>query len=297
MTGVWELEPSVRSEVGRLDRVLVHEPGPEFNTVVDPDEWNWDGLPRQERAAEEHRELVEQLEARGVTVHRLEEATDHLAESLFVRDVGFAIEGGIVVGKMVESTRQGEERRLSERVVELGMPIYHTVHGAGGFEAGNMVWIDHDTVAIGRSQTTNADGIRQVRTVLEGFGADVIEVPIFGSTESTGQTHLALVFSMVAPDLALVYSQAVPPEFLDTLHDRGIETIAVPMREQRNRATSTIVVEPGTVLLPAGNHEVEASLTDRGFEVVELSMREIRKAGGGPKGLILPINRTVDGVE
>ncbi|SFG48664.1 N-Dimethylarginine dimethylaminohydrolase [Halopelagius inordinatus] len=295
MNPVWDLEPSVRSEVGRLERVLVHEPGPEFNTVVDPDAWNWDGLPRQERAADEHAELVDILESHGVTVHRLGGARDQLAESLFVRDVGFAIEGGMVVGKMVEETRHGEERRLSERTIDLGIPIYHTVHGAGGFEAGNMVWIDSDTVAIGRSQTTNASGIRQIRTVLESYGIEVIEVPIFGSTESTGQTHLTLVFSMVAPDLALVYSPATQPEFLDTLHDRGIETIAVPMREQRNRATSTIVVEPETVVFPAGNHEVQAELEDRGFEVHAVNTREIRKAGGGPKGLVLPLERTVDG--
>ena len=269
MTDVWDLAPGVRSEYGSLDRVLVHEPGEEFNTVVDPDAWNWDGLPRQERAAKEHRSLVEELEAHDVEVLRLEQVADTLAESLFVRDVGFAIGGGVVVGKMVEETRHGEERRLSERVVELGAPIYHSVHGDGGFEAGNMVWIDRETVAIGRSRTTNAAGIRQVRTVLETFGVDVIEVPIFGSTESTGQTHLALVFGMVASDLALVYSEAVPPEFLDTLHDRGIETIPVPMREQRNRATSTIVVE--------------------------LALQEIRKAGGGPKGLVLPLSRTVAG--
>lgn len=295
MSDIWDLAPSVRSEYGSLEQVLVHEPGEEFNTVVDPDAWNWDGLPRQERAAKEHQSLVDELESHGVEVYTLEGVMESLAESLYVRDVGFAIGGGIVVGKMVEETRHGEERRLSERVIELGAPIYHSVHGDGGFEAGNMVWIDRDTVAIGRSQTTNAAGIRQVRTVLETFGVEVIEVPIFGSTESTGQTHLALVFSMIAPDLALVYSEAVPPEFLDMLHDRGIETIPVPMREQRNRGTSTIVVEPGTVLLPSGNHEIRAALSNRGFQVIELTLQEIRKAGGGPKGLVLPLSRTVAG--
>jgi N-dimethylarginine dimethylaminohydrolase len=295
MNDIWGLEPSVRSEYGSLEQVLVHEPGDEFKSVVDPDAWNWDGLPRQEKAAKEHGSLVEELESNGVEVLTLEGVTERLAESLFVRDVGFAIGGGIVVGKMVEETRHGEERRLSERMIELGAPIYHTVHGDGGFEAGNMVWIDRDTVAIGRSQTTNATGIRQVRTVLETFGVEVIEVPIFGSTKSTGQTHLALVFSMVSPDLALVYSEAVPPEFLDMLHDRGIETVSVPMREQRNRATSTIVIDPETVLLPSGNHQVRAALTDRGFHAIELSLREIRKVGGGPKGLVLPLSRTVTG--
>jgi len=288
----WDLSPSVRSEVGRLERALVHEPGEEFSTVVDPDEWGWDGLPRQETAASEHRALVETLEAHGVTVESLDGAREGLAESLFVRDVGFAVEGGLVVGKMVEETRHGEERRLAERALDLGIPIYHTVHGPGGFEAGNVVWIDEETVAVGRSQTTNAEGIRQVRTVLETYDIEAVDVPIFGSTESTGQTHLALVFGMVAPDLAVVYPQAVPNEFLELLRDRGIETIEVPMREQRNRATSTIVIEPGTVVLASGNPRVRNALTDRGIEVIELDARETRKTGGGLKGLVLPLSRS-----
>ncbi|UWG48734.1 N-Dimethylarginine dimethylaminohydrolase [Halanaeroarchaeum sp. HSR-CO] len=287
-----DLTPSVRTEIGSLEHALVHEPGPEFKTVVDPDAWNWDGLPRQERAAEEHAGLVEVLEDHGVTVHRLETAGEVLAESLFVRDAGFAIEGGMVIGQMVEATRQGEERWLTERVVELGIPIYHTVHGPGGFEAGNMVWIDEETVAIGRSRTTNAEGIRQVRTVLETYDIDIVEVPIFGSTESTGQTHLALVFSMVDVDQALVYPQAVPDEFVSLLHDRGIETIDVPMREQRNRATSTVVIEPGTVLLPSGNPVTAEALRNSCTEVHELPMREIAKTGGGLKGLVLPLERS-----
>lgn len=288
---VWDRQPSVRSETGRLEEVLVHVPGEEFETVVDPDAWGWNGLPRQEKVADEHRNLIEVLLEQDVSVHELGQAGPGLAESLFVRDVGFAFEGGIVVGKMVEETRKGEERWLTERVVELGMPVYHTVHGPGGFEAGNMIWIDDETVAIGRSQTTNVEGIRQVRNTLETYDVDVIEVPIFGSTRSTGQTHLALVFGMVAADLALAYPQAIPSEFLDLLEDRGVETVEVPMREQRNRATSTIVVGDGNVLLPTGNPVTRDALVDRGFEVNELSIREIRKTGGGLKGLILPLSR------
>lgn len=283
--------PSVRNEFGRLKRVLVHEPGDEFKSVVDPDAWGWQGLPRQKQAAKEHRQLVEVLEENGVEVHELGEAYGDAAESLFVRDVGFAVEGGIVVGKMIEEIRHGEELRLMKRVVDLDVPIYHSVHGSGGFEAGNMVWLDEETIAIGRSKTTNAEGIRQIRSVLDTYGIDIVEVPIFGSTESTGQTHLALVFSMVTPDLALVYPQAVPSEFQDLLSDRGIETIEVPRREQRNMATSTIALEPGHVVLSAGNPKTKGELTERGIEVTELDIREIRKTVGGLKGLILPLER------
>lgn len=291
MTEVWDLSPSVRTEFGTLERVLVHSPGAEINTVVDPVAWNWEGLPRQKKVADEHERLVETLEDHGVVVHELGDVEERLAESLFVRDVAFAIEGGLCVGKMDGENRCGEERRMTERCVELGIPIYHTVHGSGIFEVGNVVWIDEETVAIGRSRTTNAEGIRQVRTLLETYGIEVVEVPIFGSTESTGQTHLALVFSMIDRDISLLYPPAVPDEFIDLLEDRGIEVIEVPMREQRNRVTSTVVLEPGSVILPAGNQTVSAELREQGVEVTELPIKETKKAGGGLKGLILPLER------
>lgn len=286
-----EFTAGVRSEFGSLERVLVHEPGEEFASVVDPDAWGWDGLPRLKHARKEHAELVDVLESHGVEVHELGETDDELAESLFVRDVAFVVEGGAVVGKMHEPIRHGEEHRLATRLVEMGIPIYHTVHGGGGFEVGNLVWLDEETVAIGRSKTTNAEGIRQVRSVLDTYDIDIVEVPIFGSTNSTGQTHLALVFSMVAPDVALLYPQAVPTEFQDLLEDRGIDVVEVPTREQRNMATSSIVVDEDTVIVSAGNPETRNALQARGFGVIEHDIREIRKAVGGLKGLILPLDR------
>jgi N-dimethylarginine dimethylaminohydrolase len=286
--------PSVRSDVAPLEHVMVHEPGDEFTDVVDPDAWGWRGLPRQKEAVKEHTAFVDQLEDHGVEIHYLGEVAGGLAESLFVRDVGFVIEGGVVVGNMHEAIRDGEEHILTERAVEMGLPVYHTVHGPGRFEAGNMVWLDEETVAVGRSMTTNAEGIRQVRGVLTTYGIELVEVPIFGSTESSGQTHLALVFGMVDTDLALVYSQAVPTEFLDLLHDRGIETIDVPRREQRKMATSSVVLSPGTVLLAGGNRETRRALDVRGVEIIVAEISEIRKARGGLKGLVLPLKRRMN---
>jgi N-dimethylarginine dimethylaminohydrolase len=251
----------------------------------------WNGLPRRKHAIREHEALVETLEAAGVTVHELGETDEGLAESLFVRDVGFVLEGGFVIGRMEEALRRGEELRLAKRALAFDVPVYHSVHGPGRFEVGNMVWLDDETVAVGRSKTTNAEGIRQVRSVLDTYDVEIVEVPIFGSTESTGQTHLMLVFGMVEPDLAVVYPQAVPSEFTAMLDDRGIETIPVPKREQRNMVTSLVVLEPGHVLLAGGNPVTRRELESRGIEVTEVDIREIRKAVGGLKGLVLPLER------
>ena len=282
---------SIRSDVAPLEHALVHEPGDEFTDVVDPDAWSWNGLPRKEQAVKEHRSLVDALESHGVTIHRLGGAEAGLAESLFVQDVGFVIGGGMVVGNMHQTIREGEERRLTEWAVGMDLPVYHTVHGPGRFEVGNVVWLDDETIAVGRSMTTNAEGIRQIRSVLETYGIDLVEVPIFGSTESTGQTHLALVFGMIDEDLALVYPQAVPTDFLDLLDARGIETIAVPRREQRLMATSAVVLDPGHALIAGGCRQTVQALRERGVSVTTIDIREIRKTVGGLKGLVLPLQR------
>ena len=62
--------------------------------------------------------------------------------------------------------------------------------------------------------------------------------------------------------------------------------------------TSTVVVEPGHVLISGANPATREALLDRELEVTELDIREIRKARGGLKGLVLPLERApVDGTE
>lgn len=283
--------PSVRSDTTSLEHALIHEPGDELTDVIDPDAWGWNGLPRLKKAVKEHQAFVDALTDHEVEIHRLGETEAELAEAMFVHDVGFALEGGVIVGNMHEEIRSGEEQGVTNWIVEKGWPVYHTVHGPGRFEAGNMIWLDEETVAVGRSMTTNAEGIRQIRSVLDTYGIELLEVPIFGSTESSGQTHLGLVFGMVTAELALIYPQAVPSEFLDLLRDCNIEPLTVPRREQRKMATSIVVTEPGHVILPGGNRETKRKLREEGIDVTEIDIREIRKARGGLRGLLLPLVR------
>jgi N-dimethylarginine dimethylaminohydrolase len=45
------------------------------------------------------------------------------------------------------------------------------------------------------------------------------------------------------------------------------------------------------VLRPSGTPRVRASLREFGMDVTELDVREVRKTGGGLKGLVLPLER------
>src|ERR1700712_1967 len=82
----------VDSEVGQLKQVIVHRPGIELSRLTpgNVDELLFDDVMWADRAREEHDPFVDQLEARGVSVHHfavlLAEALDEPGARQFVQD-------------------------------------------------------------------------------------------------------------------------------------------------------------------------------------------------------------------
>jgi N-dimethylarginine dimethylaminohydrolase len=52
-----------------------------------------------------------------------------------------------------------------------------------------------------------------------------------------------------------------------------------------------LVVEPGKLIMPAGNPVVSAELRKHGITVIELDLSEFTNAGGGPTCMTLPLIR------
>lgn len=88
---------------------------------------------------------------------------------------------------------------LTKNVAAHGVPILRTINGTGTLEGGNFAIIDPKHAAIGYSQRTNMEGIRQVKEILEPLGMEVIVVPMTGYA-----LHIDGAFTMVDVDKALV---------------------------------------------------------------------------------------------
>ena len=48
----------------------------------------------------------------------------------------------------------------------LGFPVHSAIEFPGTVEGGDTAWLDHKTLAVGRSYRTNAEGIDQVSLLL-----------------------------------------------------------------------------------------------------------------------------------
>jgi N-dimethylarginine dimethylaminohydrolase len=171
------------------------------------------------------------------------------------------------------------------------MPVCGRIESPGRIEGGDVIWLDARTFVVGRGYRTNAEGIRQLRTIL-GRNVDVVEVPLPHWRGQQDVMHLMSLISPVDHDLAVVYSPLLPVPFREWLLDRGIRFVEVPDDEFETMGTNVLALAPGRCLMLRGNPRTRAALERAGADVAEYAGTEISvKGAGGPTCLTRPLER------
>jgi N-dimethylarginine dimethylaminohydrolase len=198
---------------------------------------------------------------------------------------------------MGKDLRRGEEQAMAQRFADLGLPVLATLHGGARAEGGDMLWLDHDTLAVGIGFRTNAEGLRQLRAALDPIGVTVVPVDLPYYTGPEACLHLLSLISLVDHDLAVIYPPLLAVSFYQELQRRNIRLIAVPEAEFATMGTNVLALAPGECLMLAGNPLTRQALENAGCEVLEYGGFDISvKGAGGPTCLTRPIVRTrVDG--
>ncbi|MGB9299683.1 MAG: arginine deiminase family protein, partial [Anaerolineae bacterium] len=185
-----------QSMVDPLRRVLVKRPEEAF-AVEDPVRWHYTGQPDLEVAQQEHDALVNILREAGAEVLYHDELQSDRADAIFVHDPAIVSDHGAIILRMGKDLRRGEEAAIARRIEELGVPIHHELHDEARAEGGDLLWIDHDTLAVGQGLRTNEEGLRQLREALEPLGVTLIPVPLpyYGGPDAC--LHLMSLISLV----------------------------------------------------------------------------------------------------
>ena len=165
------------------------------------------------------------------------------------------------------------------------------IEAPGLLEGGDVVWLDERTLVIGRGYRTNAEGIRQVRSLV-GDSVDVIEVPLPHWRGDSDVMHLMSLISPVDRDLAVVYSRLLPVPFRQLLLERGYRLVEVPDEEFDSMGCNVLALSPSRCVMLTGNARTLAALEHAGVEVIEYGGSEISvKGAGGPTCLTRPLVR------
>ena len=275
----------VRSSVGRLERVAVRPP----SRVGDYEGAHW-VTPDLDLLENQHRDFVALLRSLGAGVEELP-AVDNMPDGIFVYDPVFIAGDGAIVLRAAKPARVPENDQLAADLAALDIPIIGRLIAPATADGGDMLFLDEATLAVGLTYRTNEEAVAQIRALVEPQGITVLTFDMPHDLGPEYCLHLMSVISPVREDLAVLYPKLAPMRLVQALAERGIAWVEVPDDEYLTLGCNVLAVEPGVVVLPAGNEVTGNRLAERGIAVNYYQASETNKGEGGPTCLSRPIWR------
>ncbi|WP_022882599.1 dimethylarginine dimethylaminohydrolase family protein [Gryllotalpicola ginsengisoli] len=189
---------------------------------------------------------------------------DDLADAVFVEDAAVILSSSVgVITRPGAEGRRAETASVADKLREQGLTLYE-IEAPGTLDGGDVLVVG-DTVYVGRSARTDADGIRQLREVvtLAGLDLTVVAVPV------TGALHLKTVATALPDGTVLVAGDQV-----------DASVFARALRVPEPSGANLVVLDPSTVLMPASAPQTVALVEDLGYRVVVVDVSEFEKVEG-----------------
>jgi arginine deiminase len=250
------------------------------------------GCPDFENSLVEYEKFVSVLEQFDFEIHYapLDETTS--LDSLYVHDPLVISERGAILCSMGKAVRVPESAAAEKYLQEMGVPVIGRISGNGKLEGGDVLWVDEHTLAVGQGFRTNAEGLRQLRELLDDSVDEIIPVQLPYWTGPQDCLHLLSFISIVDKGLAVVYSRLMPVPFREWLLERGFRFVEVPDEEYDSLGCNVLAVGPRQCVMLAGNPITQKRLEEAGAQVWTYMGRDISfKGTGGPTCLTRPIFR------
>jgi dimethylargininase len=277
--------------VSPLRSVLLKRPDRAF-AVDDPTAWHYAGKPDLAMAQQEHDAVAELLRQAGAEVVYHDEPLPNHADAIYAFDPALVTDAGAIMLSMGKEKRRGEEAAMARCFERMSVPILYSLYGEARAEGGDLLWLDHDTLAVGLGFRTNLEGFRQLRDVLATIGVTTIPVELPYYTGPEACLHLLSLISIVDYRTAVVYPPLMSVPFWQELQRRDFELIVIPEAEFPTMAPNVLALAPRKCLMLEGNPITKSLLEAAGCEVMTYRGNEISlKAEGGPTCLTRPVWR------
>ena len=285
-----------QSMIAPLRRVLLKHARDAYRDAITIDrEWEllgYTAAPRLPEAIVQYDAFLESLRAHVPQLDFLPADTRTGLDSIYAYDPVLVTERGAILCNMGKERRRGEAEVAGEFLPRLGIPVLGRIEPPGTLEAGDVIWFDRETLAVGRGYRTNDEGIRQLRQILGSSVTTFIVVPLPHWRGPGACLHLMGLISLVDTDLAVTYSRALPVFMREWLLDRAYTLIDVSDEEHGRLACNVLALAPRRCMMAAGSPVTRQLLEAAGATVIEYEGSEISLKGtGGPTCLTRPLWR------
>jgi dimethylargininase len=214
-------------------------------------------------AQDQHRAYETLLEKLGARVLSLP-AEPALPDSMFVEDAAIVLDEIAVILPLGTASRRPEAASLAKALSSFRKLAYVTLPGT--LEGGDVLRIGRK-LFVGLTKRSNAEGLRQLASILAAHKYEVIAVPV------TGCLHLKSAVTHIGGNTLLAnraWFDAAPFAAYDWIDVEPAEPHA-----------ANALAFAGTIIFPASFPRTHARLKAQGFHVTAIDISELQKAESG----------------
>lgn len=284
----------VSSMTAPLRKVALKKPGATLQNA-DPAMWHYGPHFDPTKVAENHADFAEKLIDAGVEIFWMPEDDGGIADAVFTYDASLMTPSGAVLMSPGKALRAGEQDLHRAFYGANNIPVIGAIKGDGRAEAGDTLWLDNETLVIGRGFRTNTAGVQQLQKIMTDIGitTHTFDLPVY--TGAAACLHLMSLVSLVDTKTALVCMPLLPVGLLDLLKAKGFALIEAPFAEfeaSGTLSTNVLATAPGECIMLDNLSGTHAALVKAGIKVRTFDGNALCiGCEGGPTCLTRPLLR------
>lgn len=283
----------VSSMTAPLQRVALRAPSLSLLNA-DLHKWHYSDLHNPDKIQESYTQFAQILQNAGCELMYMDGDDQGIADAVFTYDASLMTPFGAILMSPGKVLRQGEQDLHRAFYDAHQIPILAQVKNARA-EAGDTLWLDDETLLIGKGFRTNKDGAQQIASALapHGIACPTFDLPVYSGADAC--LHLISLISMLDTKTALVCKDLLPVALYELLIDKGITLIEAPFDEFQSTgtlSTNVLCTHPKNVVMVDGIPKTQAKLESAGITVTTFQADALCIAcEGGPTCLTRPILR------
>jgi len=284
----------VASMTAMLRRVALRKPGVSIQQA-DAKLWNYGPTFDKHQVEVEHAAFTGLLESAGVEILWMDGADRGNADSVFTYDASLMTPAGAILMNPGKPLRAGEQALHREFYDAHGIPVVGEISGEGHAEAGDTLWLDEKTLAVGRGFRTNPAGVSQIESLLAPIGIEVhaFDLPVYYGAHAC--LHLMSLVSLVDTRIGAVTLPLLPVGLYRLMQKLEYQLIDISRDEFEASGTlsaNILALAPGRCIMIDGYPETRAALEAAGIQVTVFGGKALCVGcEGGPTCMSRPILR------
>lgn len=287
---------STQSMTGNLRRVLVCSPrNAGWGRPEKAAAWRDLGFhhpPDFPAAQSEHDGMCRLIAEAGAEVVFLPASDALTLDAVYAHDASLPTDSGLILMNPAKPNRVAEARSQANFGAKLGIRVLGEIAAPGCTEAGDIVWLDPQTLLVGQGYRTNRAGLEQLRALLTPKRVEVLAAPLPYGSGPSACLHLMSLMSMLDERTILVDLPWLAVETVELLCGRGFRLLEIEPSERESLACNVLSLGSRRLIGLNQNVRTNGRLREAGFEVLTFPGPELCINGsGGPTCLTRPLLR------